>query len=75
MVTQYVLLGAELNQMSTLLLSIESKTPGEPELLLFAGTNDHSHAARLLQLLREENPTPKESDERFKCYSPKWWKT
>ena len=43
----YLLPGAELNQMA-----IKSETPCEPELLLFAGMNDHLH-------LRGETPTPK----------------
>ena len=38
---------------------IKSETPCEPELLLFAGMNDHSHAAGLLEHLRSGEPTPK----------------
>ena len=41
----YLLHGAELNQMLTLVLATKSETPCEPELLLFAGMNDHLHAA------------------------------
>ena len=55
----YLLPGAELNQMLTLIVAIKSKTPCEPELLLFAGMNDHLHAARLLEHLRSGEPTPK----------------
>ena len=45
----YSLPGAELNQMLTLVVAIKSKLPCEPELLLFAGINDHVHAAGLLE--------------------------
>ena len=55
----YLLPGAELNQMLTLVVAIKSETPCEPELLLFAGMNDHLHAAGLLEHLRGEEPTPK----------------
>ena len=55
----YPLPGAELNQMLTLVVKIKSETPCEPELLLFAGMNDHLHAAGLLEHLRGEAPTPK----------------
>ena len=44
----YLLRGAELNQMLTLVVAIKSETPCEPEMLLFAGMNDHLHAAGLL---------------------------
>ena len=40
----YLLPGAELNQMLTMAVAIKSETPCEPELLLFAGMNDHLHA-------------------------------
>ena len=33
--------------------------PCEPELLLFAGMNDHLHAAGLLEKLKGDDPTPK----------------
>ena len=41
----FLLPGAELNQMLTLVVAIKSETPCEPELLLFAGMNNHLHAA------------------------------
>ena len=41
---KYSLPGAELNQMLTLVVAIKSEMPCEPELLLFAGMNDHLHA-------------------------------
>ena len=41
----YLLPGAELNQMLTLVVAIKSEMPCEPELLLFAGMNDHLHSA------------------------------
>ena len=47
----YSLPGAELNQMLTLVVAINSEMPREPELLLFAGMNDHLHAAGLLEQL------------------------
>ena len=56
----YLLSGAELNQMLTLVVAIKSEMPCEPELLLFAGTNDHLHAAGLLEQLKGDAPTPKE---------------
>ena len=37
----YLLPRAELNQMQTMVVAIKSETPCEPELLLFAGMNDH----------------------------------
>ena len=55
----YSLPGAELNQMLTLVVAIKSETPCEPELLLFAGMNDHLHAAGLLEQLKGDKPTPK----------------
>ena len=51
--------GAELNQMLTLVVAIKSEIPCEPELLLFAGMNDHSHAAGLLEHLIGGAPTLK----------------
>ena len=47
----YLLPGAELNQMLTLVVAIKSKTPCELELLLFAGMNDYLHTAGLLEHL------------------------
>ena len=55
----YLLPGAELNQMLTLVVAIKSETPCEPEVLLFAGMNDHLHAAGLLEHLLGAEPTPK----------------
>ena len=55
----YLLPGAELNQMLTLVVAIKSEMPCEPELLLFAGMNDHLHSAGLLEHLKGEGPTPK----------------
>ena len=55
----YSLPGAELNQMLTLVVAIKSEMPCEPELLLFAGMNDHLHAAGLLGQLKSDEPTPK----------------
>ena len=43
--------------MLTLVEAIKSETPCEPELLLFAGMNDHLHAAGLLEHLKGEAPT------------------
>ena len=48
----YSLPGAELNQMLTLVVAIKSEMPCEPELLLFAGMNDHLHAVGLLEQLK-----------------------
>ena len=54
----YSLPGAELNQMLTLVVAIKSEMPCEPELLLFAGMNDHLHAMGLLEQLKgDEIPT------------------
>ena len=50
--------GAELNQMLTLVVAIKSEMPCEPELLLFAGMNDHLHAAGLLEQLKGDESTP-----------------
>ena len=52
----YLLPGAELNQMLTLIVAIKLETPCEPELLLLAGMNDHLHAAGLLEPLRSGKP-------------------
>ena len=57
----YLLPGAELNQMLTLIVAIKSETPCEPELLLFAGMNDHRHASGLLEHLRVGEPTPRKT--------------
>ena len=57
----YLLPGAELNQLLTLVVAIKSETPCEPELLLFAGMNDHLHAVGLLEHLKGEVPTPKKN--------------
>ena len=51
--------GAELTQMLTFADAIKSETPYEPELLMFAGTNDHLHAAGLLEPLKKGELTPK----------------
>ena len=48
----YSLPGAELNQMLILVVAIKSEMPCDPELLLFAGMNDHLHAAGLLEQLK-----------------------
>ena len=45
----YLLSGAELSQMLTLIVAIKSETPCEPELLLFAGMNVHLHTAGKLE--------------------------
>ena len=55
----YLLPGAELTPMLTLIVAIMPETPCEPELLLFAGMNGHLHAAGLLEHLRSGEPTPK----------------
>ena len=55
----YSLPGAELNHMLTLVVAMKSETPCEPELLLFAGMNDHLHAAGLLEQLKGDAPMPK----------------
>ena len=56
----YSLPGAELNQMLTLVVAIKSEMPCEPELLMFAGMNDHLHAMGLLEQLKgKEIPTSK----------------
>ena len=58
-VLAYSLPGAELNQMLTLVVAMKSEMPCEPELLLFAGMNDHLHAAGLLEQLKSDAPMPK----------------
>ena len=55
----YLLPGADLNRMLAMIEAIKSETPCEPELLLFAGMNDHLHAAGLLEHLKGAEPTPK----------------
>ena len=55
----YLLPGAELNQILTLVVAIKLETPCEPELLLLAGMNDHLHEAGLLEHLTGGEPTPK----------------
>ena len=55
----YSLPGAELIRMLTLVVAIKSEMPCEPELLLFAGMNDHLHANGLLEQLKSDEPTPK----------------
>ena len=57
----YLLPGAKLNQMLTLVVVIKSEMPCEPELLLFAGMKDHLHAAGLLERLKNDAPTPKKA--------------
>ena len=66
----YLLPGAELNQMLTLVVAIKSETPFEPELLLFAGLNDHLHAAGLLEHLKGEAPAPKKIWEAIQTLFP-----
>ena len=51
--------GAHLNEMLNLIVAMKSETLCEPELLLFAGMNDHLHAAGLVEPLRSGEPTPK----------------
>ena len=54
----YSLPGAELNQMLALVVAMKSDMPCEPELLLFAGMNDHLHAAGFLEQLKGDAPMP-----------------
>ena len=54
----YLLPGAELNQMLTLVVAIKSEMPCEPELLLFAGMNDHLHSTGFLEQLKGDEPAP-----------------
>ena len=67
----HLLPGAELNQMLTLVVAIKSEMPCEPELLLFAGMNDHLHAEGLLEHLKSEAPTPKRSGKQSRHCSPR----
>ena len=55
----YSLPGAELNQILILVVKIKSEMPCEPELLLFAGMNDHLHATGFLEQLKGDEPAPK----------------
>ena len=55
----YLLPGAKLNWMLTLLVAIKSETTCEQELLLFAGMNDHLSAAGLLEHLSSGEPMRK----------------
>ena len=55
----YSLPGAELNQMLTLVVALKSEMPCEPELLLFAGMNDHLHATGFLEQLKGDKPAPR----------------
>ena len=55
----YLLPGAKQNHTLTLVVAIKSEMPCEPKLMLFAGMNDHLHAAGLLEHLKGEAPTPK----------------
>ena len=62
----YVLPGAELNQLLTLIVAMKSETECEPELLLFAGMNDHLHAEGLITDTKEDlrsNPDVVRGDE------------
>ena len=47
------------DQMLTLVVAIKSELPCEPQLLLFAGMNDHLHAAWPLEHRNGEAPTSK----------------
>ena len=55
----YLLPGAELNHMLTLVVAIKLETPCERKLLLFAGMNDHQLVEGLLEHLPGAEPTPK----------------
>ena len=55
----YLLSGAEISQMLTLAVAMKSETQCESEELFSIGLNDHLHAAVLLQLLRNGEPTPR----------------
>ena len=61
----YLLPGAEMNQMLTLVMAIKPEMSCEPELLLFAGMNDHLHAAGLLEHLKSYAPALKKVWEAF----------
>ena len=45
--------------MLTLVVTIKSEMPCEPELLLFVAMNDHLHATGLLEQLKSDESTPK----------------
>ena len=45
--------------MLTIVVAIKSEMPSEPELLLFAGMNDHLHATGFLEQLKGDEPAPK----------------
>ena len=45
--------------MLTLVVAKKSDMPCEPELLLFAGKNDHLHATGFLEKLKGDEPAPK----------------
>ena len=47
--------------MLTLVVAIKSEMPCEPELLLFAGMNDHLHATGFLEQLKGDEPAPKKN--------------
>ena len=55
-----MLMGAELNQLLTLVVAVTLlETPCEPEMLLVTVMNDHLHPAGLLGPLRSGQSTPK----------------
>ena len=56
---QYVLTGAQLNQLLTLVMAFSLDTSHDPEFLLLAKMNDCLHATGLLESLMEENATAK----------------
>ena len=45
--------------MLNLVVAIKSEMHCEPELLLFAGMNDHLHATGFLEQLKSDEPAPK----------------
>ena len=55
----YLLPGAELSQMLTIVVTMKLEMPYEPEMLLFAGMNDHLHAVGILEHLKGAEPIPK----------------
>ena len=55
----YLLPGAEFNQMLSLIVAMNSETPCEPDVLLFAEMNYHLHAAGLLEHMRSGEPRTK----------------
>ena len=55
----YLLPGAEIHKMLILIVAMKSETPREPDLLLFAGMNDHLHDVGLLEPLRSVEPMSK----------------